>query len=54
VETLGMPIFVFDGHGFREAADPLAAMTAMKTNSRRGYNVLATSSPDWLAILRAA
>jgi FkbM family methyltransferase len=51
--ALGMPVFVYDGKRFKEAADPLAAMSAMKTNSRRGYNVLATTSPDWLALLRS-
>lgn len=51
-QTLGIPIFVYDGHRFREAADPLAAMAAMKVNRRRGYNVLATCSNSWLDILR--
>jgi len=49
-----MPVFAYDGRRFNEAADPLAAMSAMKTNSRRGYNVLATNSPEWLALLRSA
>lgn len=52
--TLGMPVFAYDGRRFKEASDPLAAMSMMKTNSRRGYNVLATSSPDWLELLRRA
>ncbi len=52
--ALGMPVFVYDGQRFVEAADPLAAMSRMKTNSRRGYNVLATTSADWLALLRSA
>lgn len=52
--ALGMPVFAYDGRRFKEAPDPLAAMDAMKTNSRRGYNVLATTSPDWLALLRGA
>ncbi|TCR66518.1 FkbM family methyltransferase [Bosea sp. BK604] len=52
--ALGMPVFVYDGQRFKEAADPLAAMSAMKTNRRRGYNVLATTSPDWLRLLRSA
>ena len=53
-KRLGMPIFVYDGRRFSEASDPLAAMSAMKTNSRRGYNVLATNSPGWLGLLRRA
>lgn len=50
--VLGMPVFAYDGRRFSEASDPLATMNAMKKNSRRGYNVLATNSPDWLALLR--
>ncbi|VXC02720.1 MULTISPECIES: FkbM family methyltransferase [unclassified Bosea (in: a-proteobacteria)] len=52
--ALGMPVFVYDGSRFREAPDPLAAMRGLKTNRRRGYNVLATASPEWLALLRRA
>jgi FkbM family methyltransferase len=52
--VLGMPVFAYDGRRFNEASDPLAAMSVMKTNSRRGYNVLATSSSEWLALLRSA
>lgn len=52
--VLVMPVFAYDGRRFNEASDPLAAMSVMKTNSRRGYNVLATNSSEWLALLRSA
>jgi FkbM family methyltransferase len=50
--ALGMSVFTYRDGRFVEAADPLAAMAAMKTNARRGYNVVATRSPAWLAVLR--
>ncbi len=51
-QTLGMTIFVYANGAFHEAADPLAEIAAMKTNPRRGYNVVATRSGHWLKILR--
>jgi hypothetical protein len=53
-ETLGMSVFLYSGHGFEEAARPVAQVAAMKRNPRRGYNVVATKSAAWLEFLRAA
>jgi FkbM family methyltransferase len=51
-QTLGLTVFIFDGERYVEAADPMAAVAAMKTNARRGYNVVATKSPAWLKVLK--
>jgi FkbM family methyltransferase len=51
---LGLAVFVHEEGRFREALDPVAAVKAIKTNSRRGYNVVATRSERWLGVLRRA
>ena len=53
-ERLGMRVFGYRDGRFEEAQDPLAAVAAMKTNRRRGYNVVAAKSDAWLSVLRSA
>ncbi len=51
-ENLGMRVFLHRNGRFIEATDPTTEVAAMKTNSRRGYNVVATKSQHWLRALR--
>jgi FkbM family methyltransferase len=50
---LGMTLFTFQNGRFVEAPDAISTVAAMKTNRRRGYNVVATRSAYWLDRLRA-
>jgi FkbM family methyltransferase len=52
-QTLAMTVFVFRDGKYRKSANPIADVAAMKTNSRRGYNVVATKSDYWLERLTA-